>query len=68
MRRWQVLQVLVVTEPPWSTTGRQQRLALLSGRLGSAMRIEVVDVEEIPMRAAGKFQAILPLPEDGAPP
>ena len=74
VQRWQVrqtapdaLRVLVVTQPPWADTGREQTLALLTARVGTAMRIEVESVEDIPLTAGGKFQAIVPLPEDGAP-
>jgi len=74
VRRWQVrhtapdaLQVLVVTESPWSIGGRERTVNLLGSRLGSAMRIDLVEVEEIPMTSAGKFQAIIPLPEDSRP-
>jgi len=31
------------------------------------MRFELVEVEEIPRTSAGKFQAIIPLPEDSTP-
>jgi hypothetical protein len=74
VKRWQVrhtapdaLQVLVVTESPWSAGGREQTVNLLGSRVGSAMRIEVVEVEDIPVTSAGKFQAIIPLPEDVTP-
>jgi len=74
VKRWQVrhtapdaLQVLVVTESPWSAGGREQTINLLGSRVGSAMRIEVVEVEDIPVTSAGKFQAIIPLPEDVTP-
>jgi phenylacetate-CoA ligase len=74
VRRWQVrhtapdtLMVLVVTEAPWSAGGREQTVNLLGSRLGGAMRIELVEVEDIPVTSAGKFQAIVPLPEDARP-
>jgi phenylacetate-CoA ligase len=74
VRRWQIrhtspdaLQVLVVTESPWTSGGREQTVNLLGSRLGSAMRIELIEVDDIPMTSAGKFQAIIPLPEDATP-
>jgi phenylacetate-CoA ligase len=74
VRRWQVrhtapdtLMVLVVAESPWSVGGREQTVNLLRSRLGEAMRIELEEVEDIPATSAGKFQAIIPLPEDATP-
>jgi phenylacetate-coenzyme A ligase PaaK-like adenylate-forming protein len=74
VRRWQVrhtapdtLMVLVVTETPWSAGGREQTVNLLGSHLGRAMRIELVEVEDIPVTSVGKFQAIVPLPEDATP-
>jgi phenylacetate-CoA ligase len=59
-----VLRVLVVTEFPWSAGGREQTVNLLGSRLGSTMRIDLVEVDDLPMTSAGKFQAIVPLPQD----
>ena len=76
MRRrwWQVrhtapgaLLVLVVTESPWSAGGQEHTVNLLGSRLGSAMRVELVEVEEIPRTSAGKLEAVIPLPEDSTP-
>ena len=71
VRRWQVrhtapdtLVVLVVTESPWSAGGREETVNLLGSHLGRAMRIQLVEVEDIPVTSAGKFEAIVPLPED----
>src|SRR5262249_15947303 len=71
VRRWQVRQIapdrlliLVVTESPWSAGGRERTVNLLGSRLGGAMQIELKEVEDIAMTSAGKFQAIVPLPED----
>jgi phenylacetate-coenzyme A ligase PaaK-like adenylate-forming protein len=74
VRRWQVrhtapdsLLILVVTESPWSAGGRAQTVNLLGSRLGDAMRIELREVEDIPVTSGGKFQAIIPLAEDSTP-
>jgi phenylacetate-coenzyme A ligase PaaK-like adenylate-forming protein len=74
VRRWQVrhtapdsLLILVVTESPWSAEGRAQTVNLLGSRLGDAMRIELREVEDIPVTSGGKFQAIIPLAEDATP-
>jgi phenylacetate-CoA ligase len=71
VRRWQVrhtapdsLLILVVTESPWSAGGRARTVNLLGSRLGDAMRIELREVEDIPVTSGGKFQAIIPLPQD----
>jgi len=71
VRRWQVrhtapdsLLILVVTESPWSAGGRAQTVNLLGSRLGDAMQIELREVEDIPVTSGGKFQAIIPLPQD----
>jgi hypothetical protein len=61
------LLVLVVTESPWSAGAREQTVNLLGSCLGSSMRVELMEVEEIPGTSAGKFQAIIPLPEDSTP-
>lgn len=74
MRRWQVrhtapdsLLILVVTESPWSAGGREQTVNLLGSRLGDAMLIELMEVEDTPVTSWGKFQVIIPLPEDSTP-
>jgi len=61
------LLILVVTESPWSAGGRAHTVNLLGSQLRDAMRMELREVEDIPVTSGGKFQAIVPLPEDSTP-
>jgi phenylacetate-CoA ligase len=70
VRRWQArqiaanaLRVLVVPTGEWGAESRDAIRRSLVARLGVALEVEVVVVEEIPLAPNGKAQTIVPLGE-----
>jgi phenylacetate-CoA ligase len=68
VRRWQVRQtapaavrVLIVPNSSWTDATRLHVQGMLKGLVGDGMTIELVVVDDLPMTAAGKFEAIIPL-------
>jgi hypothetical protein len=71
VRRWQAqqtgpaaLRVLLMTTGEWTERTRAAVMDKVRAKLGDALHVDIVTVEEIPLAPSGKFQTIVPLPED----
>lgn len=74
VRRWQLrqtapdaLRLLVVPSLTWRPEAAAEIARQLGDKLGSALRFEVVPVDDIPLAPTGKFQTVVPLADQAAP-